>query len=146
MSANTYLAKIGKINYPQHLRDADRVQRQLDVLTIEDYLDKVFEDKQLNKAKELETEFRELAEQWYLDTLHLTAYWEIVLHPSYQSIIGLGRDVIPFILLELQDFHAEWFWALQALTRENPVGSEIEGNHSEMAKAWISWGKIKGYI
>ncbi len=79
MSANTYLAKIGKINYPQHLRDADRVQRQLDVLTIEDYLDKVFEDKQLNKAKELETEFRELAEQWYLDTLHLTAYWEIVL-------------------------------------------------------------------
>lgn len=146
MSANTYSPKIGKLNYPQHLRDADRVQRQIDILAIEDHLEKVFENKQINKTKELESEFRELAEQWYVDTLHLTAYWEIVLHPAYQNIIGLGRDVIPFILLELKDFQAEWFWALQALSRENPVTSEIEGNRSEMAKVWLSWGKRKGYI
>jgi hypothetical protein len=146
MSANTYSAKIGRINYPEHLKDSDRIQRQLDVKFIEAYLTRTFEDKHKNKVKELETEFRELAEQWYLDTLHLTAYWETVLHPSYQSIIGLGREVIPFILRELQDFHAEWFWALQVLSREEIIAKEIEGNHAEMAKAWLSWGERKGYI
>ncbi|MGI8641735.1 MAG: hypothetical protein ACR2MG_17545 [Pyrinomonadaceae bacterium] len=94
----------------------------------------------------IEKEFNVLAGQWYMETLHSSAYLDKVLHPAYQRIIGLGQDVIPLILRELQDAPAEWFWALRALTGEDPTTSEQSGKKDEMAKAWLNWGKENGYL
>ncbi len=96
--------------------------------------------------KSVERYFAVLAEQWYLDTLHSSAYLDKVLHPAYQRIIGLGKDAIPFILNELKDEPSEWFWALRALTGEDPTTSAMAGNRVETAKAWLNWGKENGYI
>jgi hypothetical protein len=90
--------------------------------------------------------FDELAEKWYLETLHSSGYLDKVLHPAYQRIIGLGKDVIPFILRELQDEPSEWFWALRALTGEDPTTEDMAGNREKLAKAWLNWGKENGYI
>lgn len=90
--------------------------------------------------------FQELATQWYKDTLRLSSHLDVILHPAYQQIMGnLGEKAIPFILRELQDFPAEWFWALEHITRQNPVGKEVT-KPSEMAKIWIAWGKDNGYL
>src|ERR1700733_8715969 len=50
----------------------------------------------------LEKEFNELAAQWYQETRKLSLANQIVLHPAYQKIIGMGRDALPFIFRELK--------------------------------------------
>lgn len=96
--------------------------------------------------KFVEKQFNLLAEKWYLETLHSSGYLDKVLHPAYQRIIGLGKSVIPFILRELKDQLGEWFWALRALTGEDPTTSAMSGNRDKMAQAWLNWGKENGYI
>lgn len=97
-------------------------------------------------TSQVEQEFSILAETWYRETLHSSAYLDKILHPAYQRIIGLGKDVIPLILRELQDQPCEWFWALRALTGKDATSPEMAGKRDEMAKAWLSWGKENGYI
>jgi hypothetical protein len=94
----------------------------------------------------LESSFNSLAEKWYLETIHSSGYLDKVLHPAYQRIIGLGKDIIPFILRELQDEPSEWFWALRALTGEDPTTEDMAGNREKLAEAWLNWGKENGYI
>ncbi len=42
------------------------------------------------------------------------------MHPANQGIIGLGAVAVPLILQELKRDRADWFWALTAITGENP--------------------------
>ena len=65
---------------------------------------------------------------------------------SYQNIIGMGEPAIPLILEELRRESDHWFWALEAITLENPVPPAAKGNVEEMAQAWVQWGIKKGYI
>jgi hypothetical protein len=51
-----------------------------------------------------------------------------------------------FILRELKDEPSEWFWALRALTGEDPTTEEMTGNREKLAEAWLNWGKENGYI
>jgi hypothetical protein len=67
------------------------------------------------------------------------------MHPAYQAIIGMGPSIIPLLLHELEKQVDAWFWALQAITEEDPVSQEFRGNWQEMGKAWIAWGKERGY-
>lgn len=67
-------------------------------------------------------------------------------HPAYQSIIEMGMPAVPFILKELQEDPDYWFWALQEITKENPILPEHEGNLDNMITDWLTWGKEKGYI
>jgi hypothetical protein len=65
---------------------------------------------------------------------------------SYQNIIGMGEPAVPLILEELRREPDHWFWALEAITLENPVSPEAKGKIEEMTKAWVQWGINKGYI
>jgi len=64
----------------------------------------------------------------------------------YQKIIGMGWDAVPLILEELQREPDQWFWALEAITDENPVPPEVAGKVRPMAEAWITWGKERGLV
>jgi hypothetical protein len=65
--------------------------------------------------------------------------------PAYQMIVGMGPAVIPLLLRELERQVDYWFWALQAITEEDPVPVESRGNWRAMAQAWLAWGKKRGY-
>jgi len=67
-------------------------------------------------------------------------------HHAYQRIIGMGDQAIPLLLRELQREVDLWFWALEAITGEDPVRAEHRGNIDEMARDWIIWGKERGYL
>jgi predicted DNA-binding antitoxin AbrB/MazE fold protein len=69
-----------------------------------------------------------------------------VLSPAYLKIIGMGPEVIPWILAEMKHGTEPWFWALQALTDANPVRPEHRGRFREMAADWIEWGKSNGFV
>jgi hypothetical protein len=68
------------------------------------------------------------------------------MHPAYQRIIGLGPQVIPLILGELAKQPEQWFWALAALTGEDPVPVADKGRVRAMAGAWLKWGRENGWI
>lgn len=93
-----------------------------------------------------QTRFPGLAEQWRKETKHLSASQQSAMHPAYQQIIGLGRAVIPLILLELRDKPERWFWALASISGENPVPEEERGNARAMRARWLDWGRMRGMI
>lgn len=95
-----------------------------------------------------ETLFKQLVHQWREERGVSSSTTEILLCPSYQSIIGMGEQAIPLILAEMEseaDDPDQWFWALQVLTRANPVAEEDEGNFMAMAQTWIAWAR-KRYL
>jgi len=94
----------------------------------------------------LEDEFQRLAALWAEETQNLSSVQEIALHPAYQQIIGMGDQAIPWILRELQQRPNHWFWALRAITRENPVSEQEQGRVPAMINAWLKWGKDRGYL
>ena len=76
----------------------------------------------------------------------LSSITEIVMHPSYQQIIGMGPAAIPLILLSMRRELNHWFWALSAITGENPVPIEHRGKIKQMTEAWMNWGKRHLYL
>ena len=93
----------------------------------------------------LREEFDELATTWKDETQFLSSVTDIVMHPAYQRIIGLGPDVVPLILEDLEDETRHWFWALWAITGENPVPPEDRGHVEEMKQHWLCWGRENGW-
>lgn len=90
--------------------------------------------------------FRRLAAAWRENRGPTSSLTEMATQPEYQHIIGMGRDAVPFLLQELQKQPDHWFWALVAITGEDPVPPEHKGRLSEMTKDWLRWGKEHGYL
>lgn len=91
--------------------------------------------------------FNRLAAEWKLDTYLSSKIKEKVAHLAYQKIIGMGPTAIPFILEDMKENGPNhWFWALHAITEENPVPRDQPGNIVAMTEAWLQWGRKKGYL
>ena len=94
-----------------------------------------------------EAEFAALAERWLADTAHVSSLSQIVMHPAYQQIIGMGRDaLVPILKWMRQGRPGYWFWALETIARETPVTAEMAGRIKEMKRAWIAWGEERGFV
>jgi len=94
---------------------------------------------------ELEAEFNSLAAEWRAETRMLSLVTQKSMHAAYQRIIGMGPAVVPLILRDLEQKPDRWFWALRAITGDNPVKLEKCDRMKLMAQAWIEWGKEHGY-
>jgi len=97
-------------------------------------------------AEPLQQRFQEYKKDWVSKTRHLSNTAQMALVFSYQRIIGLGPAVVPLILIELQKETDHWFWALEAITGENPVSKDDAGDMEASAEAWIKWGKANGHL
>src|SRR5438105_2223259 len=95
--------------------------------------------------KSLEERFLELRARWKGERGPTSSLTELAMHPSYQQIIGLGPDAVPLLLRELERDPDHWFWALKAITGEDPVAPERRGKLRDMAQDWISWGRKQGF-
>lgn len=88
---------------------------------------------------------QELADSIKAKYGHLGDLQKIVYSAEYMSVIGLGPKVVRFLLRDMNGA-VPWFWALQAITREN-VGVDVgAGNFRALSDAWLSWGRGKGLI
>ena len=90
--------------------------------------------------------FSNLEKEWKESTPMLSSITDIVMHPSYQQIIGMGPTAIPLIFLSMRRELGHWFWALCAITGENPVSTEHRGKIKEMTDAWLGWGRKQLYL
>ncbi len=82
-----------------------------------------------------------LAKKWLSETSLCSDSTQMSIHPAYQQIIGMGTLALPFIFRELEQRPNHWFWALQAITGENPVGDEQRGDIVLMSAAWLTWAR-----
>lgn len=99
-----------------------------------------------SRGPSLDRLFRTLVKQWRRDTAVDSSVQEKVLHSAYQQIIGLGPAATPLILAEMKQRPGQWFWALRAITREDPVEPSNAGDISSMTRAWLDWGRRKGLV
>ncbi len=90
--------------------------------------------------------FVELAKEWREATGHLSSPSQIAMHPAYQRIIGMGPSVVPFILEDLRQTGAQWYWALHAITGESPVPPGVRHTSRETRDIWLKWGRDHGYV
>lgn len=96
--------------------------------------------------KGLRDRFRDLADEWKRESQFLSNTAQMAMLKPYQQIIGLGEPVVPFLLEELRREPDHWFWALEAITSENPVPPADAGIVDRMADAWIAWGIREGLL
>ncbi len=89
--------------------------------------------------------FADLVATWKQERGPHSSSVRLAEHPAYQRIIGMGPDVVPLLLRELEKEPDHWFRALQALTGADPVPAESRGKVREMAAAWLHWGREQGY-
>ena len=90
--------------------------------------------------------FEELKTDWKTRTTYMSNSAQIAAVRSYQRIIGMGPAALPLILKELERETDHWFWALEAISGENPVPPDQAGRVEDMAKTWIEWGRRKGLV
>lgn len=93
----------------------------------------------------IESKFIRLRDEWKAQRGYSSSTEQLVMHSAYQKIIGMGSDAIPLILRELATSPDRWFWALRAITDEDPVLPEARGNSEAMRQAWLEWGREQGY-
>ena len=91
--------------------------------------------------EELREQFEALAADWKEQSKYLSFTDRMAMLRPYQRIIGLGRPVVPLILEDLQREPDFWFWALEAITGENPVPPGTNGDVRKMREAWLEWGR-----
>ncbi len=94
----------------------------------------------------VEERFLRLATDWSEHTRHVSSINDLTSYPSYQRIINLGWDVVPLLLVDLQQNKRFWFPALYAITKVRPFDPSDAGNGKRMTDAWVKWGKRKGII
>jgi hypothetical protein len=90
--------------------------------------------------------FHALAERWREETQYHSSITALFMHPAYQEIIGLGPDALPLILEDLAATRSDWFWALRAISGENPVPAAERGQIGNMTERWLEWGHAHGYL
>jgi hypothetical protein len=98
-----------------------------------------------NKPESIAARFNRLANAWEQATGNLSSMKAASEHPAYQEIISLGRDVVPYLLRDLQENERHWFIALRTITGADPIPKAAAGNVPKMIEAWLQWGKENGY-
>jgi hypothetical protein len=93
----------------------------------------------------LEPKFRQLLSEWKATRRSTSFARDLISHPAYLAIIGMGPDAVPLILKELETELDHWFVALKSISGQDPVPVENKGNMNEMRNAWLKWGHDKGY-
>jgi len=95
---------------------------------------------------DLHDRFRRLASEWKAQSRYLSNTAQMAMLQPYQRIIGMGAPVVPLLLEELQREPDHWFWALEAITWENPVPAASAGRVPLMTQAWVEWGRKQGLL
>lgn len=108
-----------------------------------------FEDGQyVAPAGEAWLKFQDLKARWRTERGISSSISGAAMSPAYQAIIGMGVVAVPFILETLRAEKNDpdhWFWALRAITGDNPVADDHRGDFKKMAGDWLDWADKNGW-
>jgi len=101
----------------------------------------------LKDQRTVKQRFLDLAQQWADETAHLSSPSQKMLHPSYQAILGMGREykdeIIHLLIQDMKENRRQWFWALSYLAQANPIKPEDAGRIDRMINAWVRWAETR---
>lgn len=100
--------------------------------------------RRLTAARAVRERFAALAAQWREETGLEPSVSRRAMSWPYQQIIGLGVEALPLILEELERETDDWFWALAAISGEDPA--EGAQTLDAAAEAWLEWGRNEGHL
>ncbi len=100
----------------------------------------------IRAPESFEDKFHRLADKWREESRFMSSTEDMAQLESYQSIIRMGRNAVPFILKELVREPDHWFIALEQITGANPVIAEDRGFVARMADAWLGWSRERHHI
>lgn len=100
----------------------------------------------LQTDRKIRDRFVRLRDDWKSQSQYLSNTAQMAMLWPYQQIIGLGLDAVPLILAEMRQHPDYWFWALEAITGENPVPSDAAGDVEASTEAWLAWGRVQGLL
>lgn len=96
----------------------------------------------LLKDRLLRARFEALARRWKEETAHVSSVAKTAMHPAYQAIIGMGPKALPSIFADLRAHGGHWFWALHAITQEDPAhGCD---DFTTAVRRWLEWAEARG--
>jgi hypothetical protein len=98
-----------------------------------------------DSAETVEEQFQRLASRWRAETAYVSSTSDLVGHPAFREIVGMGPAVVPLLLRELEKRSGHWHRALRQITGADPVPPADHGNIDKAAEAWLRWGKEQGY-
>jgi hypothetical protein len=82
----------------------------------------------------IEVKFRRLAAVWLAETAYVSSSSDLVAHPAFQEIVGMGPAVIPLLLRELHNRTGHWHRGLRRITGAGPVPPADRGNIDKAAE------------
>ncbi len=85
--------------------------------------------------------FYGLRDQWQKETSHMSMSSQIVAHPAYREIVGMGREVVPWIIEDIK-FNGTTFWwtALYEILKKGPhVPDYARGKVRLLNEMWLAW-------
>lgn len=84
---------------------------------------------------------QDLITEWREDMLFISSIDTIRKHPSYNRLLEIGEEVIPYCINQLRnkDYAIQHFIILAGITKENPVEYKNAGVIVKMAEDWIDW-------
>src|SRR5262249_7237678 len=95
-------------------------------------------------AESVGEKFRRLAAVWLAETAFVSSSSDLVAHPAFREIVGLGPAVIPLLLRELENRTGHWHRALRRGTGGDPVPPADRGDLDKAAEAWLRGGEERG--
>lgn len=98
-----------------------------------------------HRENNIAARFNQLASEVIEDCMMISSPTQIALHPSYQEIIGMGKNIFPLLIKKLDETPIFWFWALEAIAGINPVPKSHRGNIPEIVKDWKKWANTNNY-
>lgn len=120
----------------------DDLRRHVEFLSRE--IERVSQLRQPLTSREIDR-FKALVAEWKAGRGHASKIRDPISHPAYQQIIGMGPQIVPLLLREMEQCPSHWDWALRAITGDDPVPSQSVGKINEMAAIWARWGREHGY-
>lgn len=99
----------------------------------------------VSRMEPTEAVFAALVSEWLPASVLSSSIHEVVLHPAYQSMIGIGRPALPLLLRRLEsEGGPHWFWALRAISQADPANGT--DTVTEGRTAWLAWGRDAGIL
>jgi type I restriction enzyme M protein len=95
-------------------------------------------------ATPIEQAFRSYVETWRRQTRHISSVAKMASHPAYEAIVGMGKAVLPLLLMELKERPDHWLVALHRITKADPA--KRGSNFADAVEAWLEWGQSQGLI
>lgn len=112
----------------------------------QNWLIRIAFDENVNEELMTQIQFLLLAQKLQEETRFLSLKPQFQRLPTYQSIVAMGRQVLPYIFKELPQQGMLWCSILQDITQENPISPTQKGNVEATKQAWLQWAKEQAII